>query len=223
MSQTEQHKRAAAEAAYEYVVEDEYLGVGTGSTVNHFIDVLAERRPTLRGCVSSSEATTARLRRAGFDVETLNFAGDLSVYIDGADEVDPRLQLIKGGGGAMTREKIIASVSERFVCMVDASKHVDVLGAFPLPIEVIEMGRSAVARALVRLGGIPELRKDFRSDNGHPIIDVYQLDLTDARAMEARINAIPGVVTVGLFAERPADVLITARASGVDTRTRDGL
>ena len=220
MSNNEQQKRAAAEAAYEYVVEGEYLGVGTGSTVNHFIDVLAERRPAIKGCVSSSEATTARLKRAGFDVETLNFAGDLSVYVDGADEVNPQLALIKGGGGAMTREKIIAQVSDTFVCMVDTSKQVDVLGAFPLPIEVIEMGRSAVARALVKMGGLPELREDFRSDNGHPIIDVYNLDLTDPKAMEARINAIPGVVTVGLFAQRPADVLIVAGADGVTTKKR---
>lgn len=220
MSNNEQQKRAAAEAAYEYVVEGEYLGVGTGSTVNHFIDVLAERRPAIKGCVSSSEATTARLKRAGFDVETLNFAGDLSVYVDGADEVSPHLALIKGGGGAMTREKIIAQVSETFVCMVDTSKQVDVLGAFPLPIEVIEMGRSAVARALVKMGGLPELREDFRSDNGHPIIDVYNLDLTDPKTMEARINAIPGVVTVGLFAQRPADVLIVAGADGVTTKKR---
>ena len=220
MSNNEQQKRAAAEAAYEYVVEGEYLGVGTGSTVNHFIDVLAERRPAIKGCVSSSEATTARLKRAGFDVETLNFAGDLSVYVDGADEVNPQLALIKGGGGAMTREKIIAQVSDTFVCMVDTSKQVDVLGAFPLPIEVIEMGRSAVARALVKMGGLPELREDFRSDNGHPIIDVYNLDLTDPKTMEARINAIPGVVTVGLFAQRPADVLIVAGADGVTTKKR---
>jgi len=220
MSNNEQQKRAAAEAAYEYVVEGEYLGVGTGSTVNHFIDVLAERRPAIKGCVSSSEATTARLKRAGFDVETLNFAGDLSVYVDGADEVNPQLALIKGGGGAMTREKIIAQVSDTFVCMVDTSKQVDVLGAFPLPIEVIEMGRSAVARALVQMGGLPELREDFRSDNGHPIIDVYNLDLTDPKTMEARINAIPGVVTVGLFAQRPADVLIVAGADGVTTKKR---
>ena len=220
MSNNEQQKRAAAEAACEYVVEGEYLGVGTGSTVNHFIDVLAERRPAIKGCVSSSEATTARLKRAGFDVETLNFAGDLSVYVDGADEVSPQLALIKGGGGAMTREKIIAQVSDTFVCMVDTSKQVDVLGAFPLPIEVIEMGRSAVARALVKMGGLPELREDFRSDNGHPIIDVYNLDLTDPKAVEARINAIPGVVTVGLFAQRPADVLIVAGADGVTTKKR---
>ena len=220
MSDNEQQKRAAAEAAFEYVVEGEYLGVGTGSTVNHFIDVLAERRPAIRGCVSSSEATTARLKRAGFDVETLNFAGDLSVYVDGADEVNPRLELIKGGGGAMTREKIIAQVSDTFVCMVDTSKQVDVLGAFPLPIEVIEMGRSAVARALVKMGGLPELREDFRSDNGHPIIDVYHLDLTDPKDIEARINAIPGVVTAGLFAHRPADVLIVAGGDGVTAQKR---
>ncbi|WP_348761895.1 ribose-5-phosphate isomerase RpiA [uncultured Salinisphaera sp.] len=220
MSDNEQQKRAAAEAAFEYVVEGAYLGVGTGSTVNHFIDVLAERRPAIKGCVSSSEATTARLKRAGFDVETLNFAGDLSVYVDGADEVNPRLELIKGGGGAMTREKIIAQVSDTFVCMVDTSKQVDVLGAFPLPIEVIEMGRSAVARALVKMGGLPELREDFRSDNGHPIIDVYHLDLTDPKDIETRINAIPGVVTAGLFAHRPADVLIVAGGDGVTAQKR---
>ncbi|RJS94910.1 ribose-5-phosphate isomerase RpiA [Salinisphaera sp. Q1T1-3] len=220
MSKQDQYKRAAAEAAFEYVVEDEYLGVGTGSTVNHFIDVLAEKRPRLKGCVSSSEATTAQLKKAGFQVETLNFAGDLPVYVDGADEVNPRLELIKGGGGAMTREKIIASVSERFICMVDPSKQVDVLGAFPLPVEVIEMGRSAVARAMVRLGGSPELRQGFSSDNDNPVLDVYGLDLTDPKAMETRINAIPGVVTVGLFAARPADVLVLADNSGARTITR---
>ncbi|WP_423823578.1 ribose-5-phosphate isomerase RpiA [Salinisphaera sp. SPP-AMP-43] len=220
MSKQDELKRAAAEAAYEYVVEDDYIGIGTGSTVDHFIDVLAERRPALRGCVSSSEATTARLKKAGFDVETLNYAGNLPVYVDGADEVNRRLEMIKGGGGALTREKVIASVSRRFVCMVDESKVVDILGHFPLPIEVIEMGRSAIARQLVQLGGAPELREDFKTDNGNPVLDVYNLDLSNATAMEDRLNAIPGVVTVGLFARRPADVLLVAGANGVNTLTR---
>lgn len=210
MSNKEAQKRAAAEAAYAYVVENDYIGIGTGSTVNHFIDVLAERRPSLKGCVSSSEATTERLKKAGFDVEELNYTGDLPVYIDGADETNSHLELIKGGGGALTREKIIAGSSKRFVCMVDASKQVDLLGQFPLPVEVIDMARSGIARAMVRLGGNPELRKDFRSDNGHPIIDVYNLDIPNPIEMEDRINALPGVVSVGLFARRPADVLIVA-------------
>lgn len=220
MNATERAKRAAAEAAYEYLVEDDYIGIGTGSTVNHFIDVMAERRPSIQACVSSSEATTERLRKAGFEVEELNSSGNLPVYFDGADEVNDRFEMIKGGGGALTREKIIAGVSRRFVCMVDASKCVSPLGRFPLPVEVIEMGRSAVARQLVKLGGSPELRPNFRSDNGNPILDVYNLDLSDAIAMEDAINAIPGVVTVGLFARRPADVLVVADKNGVDTRTR---
>lgn len=220
MSNKEAQKRAAAEAAYAYVVENDYIGIGTGSTVNHFIDVLAERRPSLKGCVSSSEATTERLKKAGFDVEELNYTGDLPVYIDGADETNSHLELIKGGGGALTREKIIAGSSKRFVCMVDASKQVDLLGQFPLPVEVIDMARSGIARAMVRLGGNPELRKDFRSDNGHPIIDVYNLDIPNPIEMEDRINALPGVVSVGLFARRPADVLIVAGKDGAQVIER---
>lgn len=220
MGQQDDLKRAAAEAAYEYVTEDEYLGVGTGSTVNQFIDVLAERQPRIPGCVSSSKATTDRLREAGFDVVDLNSAGELSVYIDGADEANAHLELIKGGGGALTREKIIAGAARTFVCMVDGSKQVDLLGRFPLPVEVIEMGRSSVARALVRLGGEPELRPGFVSDNGHPILDVYNLEIMNPIEMENAINALPGVVTVGLFARRPADVLIVGANSGVETHKR---
>ena len=220
MGKQDDLKRAAAEAAYEYVNDGEYLGVGTGSTVNHFIDVLAERKPDIPGCVSSSKASTERLRAAGFDVIDLNSAGELGVYIDGADETNEHLELIKGGGGALTREKIIASASRTFICMVDGSKQVDLLGRFPLPVEVIEMGRSSVARALVKLGGEPELRNGFVSDNGNPILDVYNLDIMNPIELEDTINAIPGVVTVGLFARRPADVLIVAAEGGVQTHKR---
>ncbi|MES1938373.1 ribose-5-phosphate isomerase RpiA [Salinisphaera hydrothermalis] len=220
MSSNDQAKRAAAEAAYEFLIEDDYIGIGTGSTVNHFIDVMAERKPSIRACVSSSEATSAKLKKAGFEIEELNYTGNLPVYFDGADEINTHFEMIKGGGGALTREKIIASVSRRFVCMVDESKRVDILGNFPLPVEVIEMGRSAVARQLVKLGGSPELRPNVRSDNGNPILDVYNLDLSNAIAMEDKINAIPGVVTVGLFARRPADVLIVGSDHGVETLTR---
>lgn len=220
MSKQEQLKRQAAEAAYSYVEEGQWLGVGTGSTVNHFIDVLAERRPTLLGCVSSSDATTARLQAAGFNVEELNIAGDLPVYVDGADEASPHLALIKGGGGALTREKIIAAASAQFVCMVDGSKQVDLLGQFPLPVEVIPMARSYVARQLVKLGGEPELREGFTTDNGNPILDVHNLQILDPVALESQINAIVGVVTVGLFAQRPADVLIVADDEGIETITR---
>lgn len=213
-------KRQAAEAAYGYVREGEWLGVGAGSTVNHFIDVLAERRPELAGCVSSSEATTARLKAAGFEVVELNTAGDLPLYVDGADEANDHLELIKGGGGALTREKVIAGASRRFVCMVDESKRVDLLGRFPLPVEVIPMARSFVARRLVKLGGEPELREGFTSDNGNPILDVHNLEILNPIEMEDAINAIPGVVTVGLFARRPADVLLIAAAGGVETIER---
>ncbi|MES1947005.1 ribose 5-phosphate isomerase [Salinisphaera sp. C84B14] len=220
MGKQDDLKRAAAEAAYEYVNDGEYLGVGTGSTVNHFIDVLAEREPDIPGCVSSSKATTERLRAAGFDVVDLNTAGALGVYIDGADEANEHLELIKGGGGALTREKIIAGAARTFICMVDASKQVDLLGRFPLPVEVIEMGRSSVARALVKLGGEPELRMGFLSDNGHPILDVHNLEIMNPIELEDAINAIPGVVTVGLFARRPADVLVVAADGGVQTHRR---
>lgn len=220
MSKQDDRKRAAAKAAFDYVREGEYLGVGTGSTVNHFIDVLAERRPDVLGCVSSSKATTERLRAAGFDVVDLNSSGELGVYVDGADEANDHFELIKGGGGALTREKIIAGTARSFICMIDESKRVDLLGRFPLPVEVIEMARSSVARKLVKLGGEPELRTGFVSDNGHPILDVHNLEIMNPIELEDAINALPGVVTVGLFARRPADVLIVGGAQGVEVMTR---
>jgi ribose 5-phosphate isomerase A len=208
-------KRKAAEAALRYVVQGEMLGVGTGSTVNHFIDLLAERHFDIAGAVSSSEASTERLKKHGFKVVDLNSSGPLSVYVDGADEANHRLELIKGGGAALTREKIIAGASKVFVCIADESKLVNVLGKFPLPVEVLPMARSFVARELVKLGGEPVLRANVITDNGNPIIDVRGLAITDAPALETAINTIPGVVTVGLFAHRPADRLILGSLAGV--------
>lgn len=207
-------KQQAASAALAYVTEDTIIGIGTGSTVNHFIDVLAARKLRIRGVVSSSEASTERLLRHGFDVFDLNSAGDLDLYVDGADESDRHLRLIKGGGGALTREKIVAAASRRFVCIADESKLVDVLGAFPLPIEVIPMARSYVARQIVKLGGQPIWRDRFVTDNGNCILDVHGLNLADPVASEHTFNQIAGVVTVGLFAQRPADVLILGTDSG---------
>lgn len=207
-------KRKAAEAALKYVVQGELLGVGTGSTVNHFIDLLAERHFDIPGAVSSSVASTERLRKHGFKVLELNDAGPLSVYVDGADESNHRLELIKGGGAALTREKIIAGASKVFVCIADESKLVKILGAFPLPVEVIPMARSFVARELVKLGGRPVLRENVTTDNGNPIIDVHGLEIVDPRSLETAINTIPGVVTVGLFAHRPADRLILGSPEG---------
>ena len=208
-------KIAVAEAALGRVHEDSVLGVGTGSTVNCFIEALAASGMRLEATVSSSEATTRRLKSAGFEVRELNHAGTLDLYIDGADEFDAHRRLIKGGGGALTREKIVAGASRRFICIVDQSKKVGVLGRFPLPIEVIPMARSFVARQLVALGGQPELREGFTTDNGNAILDVHNMDLIDPVAMEQRINNIPGVVTCGLFAIRPADIVLMATASGV--------
>ncbi|MBL6751287.1 MAG: ribose-5-phosphate isomerase RpiA [Nevskia sp.] len=208
-------KKAAAEAALKYVEPGEMLGVGTGSTVNFFIEALARSGKEVAAAVSSSEASTARLKAAGIPVEDLNSAGTLSIYVDGADEANHRLQLIKGGGGALTREKIVAAASRRFVCIADASKLVDVLGRFPLPVEVIPMARSYVARELVRLGGIPELRRGFTTDNGNLILDVGGLSIVDPPRLEAEIGLIAGVVTVGLFARRPADVLLLGGPDGV--------
>ena len=212
-------KRNAAHAALKYLVPGEVLGVGTGSTVNHFIDALAAHRADVAGAVSSSEASTARLKAIGIPVLDLNAAGTLSLYVDGADEADAHLHLIKGGGGALTREKIVAAASRRFVCIADESKQVAVLGRFPLPVEVIPMARSYVARELVRLGGRPVLRETrsgtpFISDNGNPILDVHNLTITDPVGLEAQIGLITGVVCVGLFARRPADVLLLGSASG---------
>ncbi len=208
-------KRQVAEAAMEYVEADMIIGVGTGSTVNHFIDCLAERKADIEAAVSSSEASTARLKAAGIPVMDLNAAGPIALYVDGADESNEHLELIKGGGGALTREKIVAQASDRFVCIVDQSKLVDRLGAFPLPVEVIPMARSLVARSLVKLGGQPEWRENFVTDNGNLILDTYNLDISNPIAMENHINSIPGVVTVGLFANRPADVLPIGSPEGV--------
>lgn len=211
-------KIEAAQAALRYVEEGMVLGVGTGSTVNAFIDALAASGKRLEGAVSSSEETTRRLQALGVPVLELNHTGDLELYIDGADEVDEHKRLIKGGGGALTREKIIAQASRRFVCMVDESKCVNLLGEFPLPIEVIPMARALVSRKLVGLGGRPSLREGFTTDNGNLIVDVRNLDLVDPVSMEQAINQIPGVVTCGLFAQRPADVVIVAGEGGLEVR-----
>ena len=213
----DQLKQQAALAALAHVEEGSILGVGTGSTVDHFIDAMAAQKLRIRGAVSSSERSTKRLRAAGYDVLDLNTVGDLDLYIDGADESDRHRRLIKGGGGALTREKIVAAASRRFVCIADESKLVEVLGKFPLPIEVIPMARSYVARRLVALGGQPVYREGFVTDNGNQILDVHGLSIVDPLSMETTINGIAGVVTVGLFAHRPADVLILGSASGVKT------
>ncbi len=208
-------KKAAAIAALEYVEAGEILGVGTGSTVNHFIDALAGIRGKIEGAVSSSKASTERLLQNGIAVVELNSVTGLSLYVDGADESNRHLQLIKGGGGALTREKIVAAASKRFVCIADESKLVDVLGAFPLPVEVIPMARSYVARELRRLGGDPVWRQGFVTDNGNLILDVRNLEILEPAHLEAEINNIAGVVCNGLFALRPADVLLLGTAEGV--------
>lgn len=211
----QQQKQQVAEAALAWLREDSVLGVGTGSTVNCFIDALGASGLRLQAAVSSSDATTARLQGLGVEVRELNDTGTLDVYIDGADEFDAYRRLIKGGGGALTREKVIAAASRRFVCIVDESKRVGVLGRFPLPVEVIPMARSYVARQLVAMGGQPELRQGFVTDNGNVILDVHNLDLVDPVAAEQRINNLAGVLASGLFALRPADVVLMASASGV--------
>lgn len=208
-------KIRVAEAALAWVQEDSVLGVGTGSTVNCFIDALANSSKRVSAAVSSSEATTALLQDAGIEVHELNQTGTLDVYIDGADEFDKHRRLIKGGGGALTREKIIAAASRKFVCIVDESKKVGVLGNFPLPVEVIPMARSYVARQLVAIGGQPVLREGFTTDNGNQILDVHNMNLVDPVAIEQRINNLTGVVTCGLFAMRPADVVLMATPRGV--------
>lgn len=208
-------KQQVAEAALAWVEPDSILGVGTGSTVSCFIEALAASGTRIEAAVSSSDATTKHLRSHGIKVLELNQAGTLDVYIDGADEFDPHQRLIKGGGGALTREKIIAAASRKFVCIVDESKKVSVLGRFPLPVEVIPMARSYVARQLVALGGQPELREGFTTDNGNVILDVHNMDLVDPVKMEQQINNLAGVVSCGLFALRPADVVLMASESGV--------
>ena len=208
MTPQEQQKRLAAQAAIKFVEDNSIVGVGTGSTVMHFIDELGKIRDRIKAAVSSSEKSTAALKALGIDVIDLNAAGELGVYIDGADECDPHKNLIKGGGAALTREKIIAAASKKFVCMIDPSKRVDVLGKFPLPIEVIPMARSYVARELVKLGGQPVWRDGVVTDNGNVILDVHGLRIVDPPALEAELNQIVGVVCVGLFARRRADVVL---------------
>ena len=217
---SDQQKQRAAEAALEYVPEGSVLGVGTGSTVNHFIAALIRRRVPIAGAVSSSVASTRLLKEARIEVIDLNSAGDLDVYVDGADEATRHLQLIKGGGAALTREKIVAAASRRFICIADQSKLVEVLGRFPLPVEVIPMARSYVARQLVKLGGQPVLREGVTTDNGNQILDVHNLMLTDPAETEAAINQIVGVVCNGIFARRGADLLLVGGDGGVEVLKR---
>jgi ribose 5-phosphate isomerase A len=206
----EEQKRLSAERAMRYVVDGDVVGVGTGSTVRWFIEALGRERDRIQGAVSSSEQSTKLLRERGIEVFDLNAVGPLPIYVDGADECDPHDRLIKGGGAALTREKIIAAASGKFVCVIDAAKQVDVLGAFPLPVEVIPMARSHVARQLVALGGQPVWRDGVVTDNGNVILDVHGLRIVDPVGLEAKINQIVGVVANGLFAARPADVVIVA-------------
>ena len=218
MSQDDRKKRAA-EAALKYVEDDMIVGVGTGSTVNFFIDALAGLRGRIEGAVASSAATEARLKQHGIPVIPLNSVAELPLYVDGADEATRHRQLIKGGGGALTREKIVAAVSRRFICIVDESKLVGVLGRFPLPVEVIPMAQSHVGRQLAILGGQPALRQGFTTDNGNIILDVHNLSIPDPVALEERINNIAGVVCNGLFARRGTDVLLVATADSVNCIT----
>ena len=214
-------KRSAARAALalieDMIEDDTVVGVGTGSTVNFFIDELAKLKGRFDAAVSSSQATTARLKAHSITVLDLNAAGPLPLYVDGADEIDARLRMIKGGGGALTREKVIAAASKQFICIADASKKVDMLGRFPLPVEVIPMARSFVGREMLKRGGQPVLREDFTTDNGNLILDVHNLEINEPADLEADLNNIPGVVTVGLFARRPADRLLLGTANGVQT------
>ncbi len=217
----EEKKRLAAAAALEYVTPGSIVGVGTGSTVNHFIDLLAEKMGSnIKAAVSSSEVSTERMQKHGINVEDLNTVGRMSIYVDGADESNHQLHLIKGGGGALTREKIVAAASDQFICIADDSKLVETLGDFPLPVEVIPMARNLVAAELERLGGRPVWRENFVTDNGNHILDVQDLRIHNALVMETQINQIAGVVTVGLFAHRPADVLILCGDDGTKTITR---
>ncbi len=220
-------KKAVALAAVEHISarldNETIVGVGTGSTTNLFIDELAKVKHLFDGAVSSSVASTERLKAHGIPVYELNVVDTISVYVDGADETNAHLELIKGGGGALTREKIVAAVAEYFVCIVDQSKQVDLLGEFPLPIEVIPMARSHVAREMVQLGGTPEYRQGFVTDNGNIILDVYNLDISQPAKLESQINDIVGVVCNGLFARRPADLLLVGGTHGVETISRPGL
>ncbi|MCZ0923111.1 ribose-5-phosphate isomerase RpiA [Vibrio diabolicus] len=207
-------KKAAGWAALKYVEKGSIVGVGTGSTVNHFIDALGTIKDDIKGAVSSSVASTERLKELGIEVYECNDVMKLDVYVDGADEINPAHEMIKGGGAALTREKIVAAISDKFVCIVDGTKAVDVLGQFPLPVEVIPMARSYVARELVKLGGDPAYREGVVTDNGNVILDVHNMQITNPKEMEDKINGIAGVVTVGLFAHRGADVVITGTPEG---------
>jgi ribose 5-phosphate isomerase A len=213
-------KALVAKEALKHVVDHAVVGVGSGSTVNLFIDALAAIKGRIDGAVAASEASAERLRKHGIRVFELTAIDSLPVYVDGADEITEHLQMIKGGGGALTREKIVAAVAAKFVCICDASKLVTVLGKFPLPVEVIPMARSHVGRELLRLGGQPVLRENYKTDNGNLILDCHGLSITDPAGLEAHLNNIAGVVTNGIFARRPADVLLLGSAGGVSTRTR---
>ena len=212
-------KQAVANAAIDYV-RGGIIGVGTGSTANYFIDALASIKSRIDAAVASSEATAKRLKSHGIPVVDLNSAGELAIYVDGADEITEHFAMIKGGGGALTREKIVAACSKQFICIADASKLVGVLGKFPLPVEVIPMAQSYVAREIVKLGGQPRLREGFTTDNGNVILDVYHLSIVDPVSLETTLNQIVGVVTNGLFARRGADVLLLGTTHGVKTTTR---
>ena len=212
-------KKAVGWEALKYVKPGTIVGVGTGSTAAHFIDALGTMKGQIEGAVSSSDASTEKLKSLGITVFDLNEVDSLDIYVDGADEINGHMQMIKGGGAALTREKIVAAVAKKFICIVDSSKQVDILGNFPLPVEVIPMARSYVARELVKLGGQPEYRQGVLTDNGNVILDVHNLKIMDAIALEKQINGIAGVVTVGLFANRGADVALVGSADGVKTIT----
>jgi len=212
----DEKKRAVAEAALEFVESGMVLGVGTGSTTNLFIDALASIRDRLDGAVSSSDASSERLQRVGVRLLSLNEVDRLSLYVDGADEANAQRHLIKGGGGALTREKIVAAASDRFVCIIDDSKRVERLGAFPLPVEVIPMARRQVAAAIQSLGGEPRLREGFITDNGNEILDIHGMQIADAPGLESSLDGVVGVVTNGLFARRPADLLLVGSEQGVE-------
>lgn len=214
---TDEMKKAAAEAALQFIEMRSVIGVGTGSTVNHFVDALCRVKGKIDGVVSSSDNTTERLRQYGIAVLDLNETGDLPLYVDGADELTKHLHLTKGGGGALTREKIIAATSEKFVCIADESKLVGTLGGFPIPLEAIPMAQSFIGRRMISLGGQPELRQGFTTDNGNVIIDVHNLNIVSPVETERELNQIPGIVTVGIFASRPADVVLLGTPQGVQT------
>lgn len=220
-SAQDQLKQQAAAAAIKYIEPNTIVGVGTGSTVNFFIDELAKMKQDILGAVSSSDASTERLKAHGIEVMELNHVVDIPVYVDGADEIDHHLRMTKGGGGALTREKIIAAVAKTFVCIADESKSVARLGGFPIPVEVVPMARSYVAREIVKLGGDPVWRQDFVTDNGNLILDIHNFDILDPVQLEADLNSIVGVVTNGLFAKRGADIALLASATGIQSIERE--